>query len=435
MEPSLRLKVSEGTSRPPFAAHAESIIATPLQFRHGMKSAPGRADILEVTAEQVAAFRLSRHHLSKRAPAKELARVAGDMAGAQAQIMSAAQISLWARTRGLRASDVEEALWVDRTLVKMWCLRGTVHIVPSADHALFVRGCTRRANRSLAWMARAEIPPAAVERVIDAIGRVLTHPLTKKELAVRMSKSLGLKTSSKSGRGWGGAANATGFEIDGTVVSLGGILFMACMRGVACSGPNRGSEATFVRPDAWIPRWRDMPVEDAEDELLRRYLRAFGPSTVSDFAVWTYMTALDAREVWARVENELAPVRVNGRTTWVVRTDVPALERASFDRPSVQLLPFFDSFLLGHKDKGHIVDATHYKRVYRPQGWISPIVLVNGRAAAVWALERKSRRLAMRVEPFRDFPAAVRSRVKEEAEDLGRFLDMSEVVTTFRRPR
>src|SRR3989442_8275071 len=68
-------------------------------------------DAIRASPDQVSAFRLSRHHLVKRAPASALAQVAGDMAGVQAQVLSAAQISLWARTRGLSADDVENALW------------------------------------------------------------------------------------------------------------------------------------------------------------------------------------------------------------------------------------------------------------------------------------------------------------------------------------
>src|SRR2546425_3570353 len=79
-----------------------------------MKLAPGTDDGPRVSADQVAAFRLSRHHLVIPAPKAALARVAGDMGGAQAQIMSAAALSLRARIRGLRPEDVEKALWRGR---------------------------------------------------------------------------------------------------------------------------------------------------------------------------------------------------------------------------------------------------------------------------------------------------------------------------------
>src|SRR5256886_3667833 len=77
-------------------------------------------DAIRASPDQVSAFRLSRHHIVKRAPASALAQVAGDMAGVQAQLLSAAQISLWARTRGLSVDDVENALWRDPAPLAMW---------------------------------------------------------------------------------------------------------------------------------------------------------------------------------------------------------------------------------------------------------------------------------------------------------------------------
>src|SRR2546430_2928326 len=84
-----------------------------------------------VSGDQIAAFRLARHHLTTRVPASSLVNVAGDMAGAPTQVMSAAQMSLWTRPPGLPPSEVEKAPWHDRTLAKGWGLRGKVHLVPS----------------------------------------------------------------------------------------------------------------------------------------------------------------------------------------------------------------------------------------------------------------------------------------------------------------
>jgi len=383
-----------------------------------------------VSPERVAAFRLSRHHLVERAQASALARVAGDMAGTQAQVLSAAQMSLAARTRDISVEDVEHALWRDRTLVKTWCMRGALHLIPSKDFAVFVRG-SRRDARSTAWMVRRGFPIDAVDRLVRGMRAVLDRPLTRTEIAERVSASLGVKVLAKSGRGWGGKSNATGFRIAGTVLSLDGIVFLACTRGLACFGPSRGAEATFVRPEEWIRNWKDRPAEQAELELLRRYLGAHGPATVRDFAHWTYMTAADARGIWGHLEVELAPVNIGRQVGWVLRDDVPALKRAKLESTVVRLLPNFDSFLLGVKDKSHLVDAAHYKRVYRPQGWLSPVVLIDGRVAGVWSYSRKRRRLEIRVEAFQTLRSADRAAIRDEAEELRRFLDAPEVAVAF----
>src|SRR2546425_10682095 len=105
-----------------------------------MKSVSKSEEGPVVSADQAAAFRLTRHHLATPAPKASLARVAGDMCGAQAQIMSAAALSLRARIRGLRPEDVEKALWPERTPAKGGGMRGTVHLVPADDTA----ECARR---------------------------------------------------------------------------------------------------------------------------------------------------------------------------------------------------------------------------------------------------------------------------------------------------
>lgn len=353
------------------------------------------------------------------------------MAGVQAQVMSAAQMSLWARTRGLRVDDVENALWRGRTLAKVWCMRGTTYLVPSEAVSVFVRGCTRRANRSLEWMVRAGLSLRTIDRIADAVRQVLDRPRTRKEIAGQVGEILGARKRSVTPGGWGSKSAEDGLEIDGAKFSAGGILHVASIRGIVCAGPERGNEATYVRSDAWLPHGTDIPVEAAESELLRRYLHACGPATVADFAWWTYMKAADAQEVWGRLAGELAEVDVDGRAGWVLRSDVRALERASLDGLVVNLLPYFDSYLLGHKDKGHLVDSAQYKRVYRPAGWLSPVVLVDGRIAGVWSHRRAGKALEVRVEPFRTLPKPIRDAVREEADDLGRFLEAREVRVAF----
>src|SRR2546428_9489328 len=87
-------------------------------------------DAVPTSAEQIAAFRLSRHHLIKRAPASALIQVAGDTGGAQAQLLSAAPISLLARTPSPRVTDVDNALCSDRTRSRYGGSSGALHLIP-----------------------------------------------------------------------------------------------------------------------------------------------------------------------------------------------------------------------------------------------------------------------------------------------------------------
>jgi hypothetical protein len=196
---------------------------------------------------------------------------------------------------------------------------------------------------------------------------------------------------------------------------------------VICYGPRRGNEPTFVRADAWIPKWQDVPNEQAEELLLQTYLRAFGPATAADFALWTGITLTEARAIWARRQADFAPVNVQGWEAAVLQEDLKELARAEFERPLVRLLPYFDSYLLGHKERGHLVALTHRPNIYRPQGWIAPVVLVDGRAAAVWEHARAGNRLVVEVTKFGSISRGITAGIREEARDLGRFLGTSNV--------
>ena len=206
-------------------------------------------------------------------------------------------------------------------------------------------------------------------------------------------------------------------------------MHLAGARGVICSGSGLGNEATFVRADKWVPHWKDISIETAEKELLFRYLRAFGPATISDFAWWTGMRISDAKEIWSRAEADIAQVDVEGWKASVVQSDLPELEKAEVKQPVVRLLPYFDSFLLGHKEKQHLVEARNSKSVYRPQGWVAPVLLVNGHAQGVWSHTRTKKNLEVRVSPFSKVSSLVSSRLREEATSLGQFLGSPNVDT------
>jgi len=385
---------------------------------------------------QVHAFRMARHHLDRPAPKALLSQVVADACGIQAQVMAAAQLALRVRVRNLRIEDVERALWRNRSLARVWCMRGTVHLVPSDEFAVFVRGSSsRQEDRVAAWLARTGASRSSVDRLIEAASEAMGRPRTRDEIAESVRDSLGWRIEKAGWRGWGGSADAPGFRLGRVVVTIPGLAFAASYRGLVCFGPDEGRGTTFVRPDAWLRDWEDLPVAEAEDALLRRFLRAFGPATVSDFAAWSVLTMKRVRQIWSRLEDEISPVTVSGRTVWVLHRDLPALERAKSGPTTVRLLPYFDSFLMGHKDRGHLVDAAHYRRIYRLSGWVYPAILLDGHIAGDWSYERTAKRLQVAVRPYASLDAETKDLIRGEAEDVARFLGAPETRVAFARAR
>ena len=385
-----------------------------------------RAEPIELTWQQVAAFRLARHHLMERASPRALVSVVRDMTGAQAQLPSAAQISLWARLRDLQITQLEDA-FKKRALVKASCMRRTLFFVPSTELAIFVRGTARRAEKEIRWARGKGVPDRAIDAAIAAALGALDEPRTRSEIAERACRALGVQMQSFQGGGWGSRRKLAAVPVGHLTYPVVELLHLAAARGVVCYGPYRGNEPTFVRADAWIPRWKDVPGEQAERDLLRLYLKAFGPATAPDFAMWSGITLTEAREIWRREQAHLASVNVEGWTAELLRQDLKELAGTEFERPLVRLLPYFDTFLLGHKERNHLMAARHRPNVYRPQGWIAPIVLVDGRVTAVWEHAREGKRLRVKVTKFEKLSRHVAADIREEAQHLGRFLGIPEV--------
>ena len=93
--------------------------------------------MLKLTWPQAAAWRVRRHHLDRRAPAGSMLAVASRLCGLHAQLMSSAELTVWARVEDLDRKAVQRALWEDRTLVKTWAMRGTLHLLPAGELPLW----------------------------------------------------------------------------------------------------------------------------------------------------------------------------------------------------------------------------------------------------------------------------------------------------------
>jgi len=345
-----------------------------------------------------------------------------DICGVQAQVMSAAEIALWARVRNLRRDDVERALSRDRSLVKTRCMRATVHLLPAAEVSVLQAGMRRSVSARIfdRWIDRHGLAVEA-NAMTDAIVEALSGgPLTRKELTEEVVARLGSTARQWGEGGWGSVRRS---------YVPGWMLAHLCLQGLLCFGPNRGAEATFVRLRTWVPTVKEVSTDLAEATLLRLYLRSYGPATLQDFVTWAGLAMGDAKRIRAALGEDAVEVDVEGSPRLVLSDDRDALVGARTATPVVRLLPSFDPYLLGHRNKDHLVAAANYKRVYRSQGWLSPVVLVDGRAVGVWSHHRKGDRVGITIEAFGKIPAPIRSQVEAEAGDLGRFLEAAAEVT------
>jgi len=165
---------------------------------------------------------------------------------------------------------------------------------------------------------------------------------------------------------------------------------------------------------------------------LKKYLRAYGPATLRDFSHWSGIPVNEARDTWDASADDLCQVRIHGREAWALREDVKTLAEIHLRSPVVRLLPAFDSFLLAHAKKDHLVAPQFYKRIYRSQGWVSPVLLLDGSVAGTWSRVRRGSTLAVTVRPFAKLSRRVREGIEQEAASLGRFLSAKPTVEVSR---
>ena len=302
-------------------------------------------------------------------------------------------------------------------------------LLPSDELALYVRGTAKRSEYNLHWAETRVESRQQLDKLLDSIMDILKRPCTRNEIANFLNKSHGYSLKLMAGGGWGDKRSTPFVEVGKSSFSVGFLLHVLGARDALCCGPNQGNESTYVRADRWVPHWTDVPRERAEEELLVRYLRAFGPATVTDFALWMGLYVRDAKVLWSRVADSIAQVDVEGWNACILQSDLSELENGRDDKSVVRLLPNFDTFLLGHKSHRNVVDEKHHRQVYRPQGWVSPVVLVDGQARGVWSYVQRKSELEVSVTTFSRFPKGVMSQVREEASELGKFLGCPNVKT------
>jgi len=348
--------------------------------------------------EEVRALRLRRHHLHERAPRGSELRVVSRICGLHAQLLSSAALSLQARVEGLTLDRLRRALWRDRTLVKSWAMRGTLHLLPARDLPVYLGALSNhRHYLTQGWVKYFGVTPAEIELVIATVGKVLRRRvLTRAQLADAVVERTGAKKL-------------------GAVLRQGwGVLLKPCAyRGQLCFAEGEGARVRFTHPGPV----RRLEPERALAELARRYLGAYGPAAREDFAAWWQTTPVRAQRLLESLE--VTAVDLAGTRTYLLAADahLPPLAR------SVRLLPAFDPYVVGAPRSGGLFPAAHKARIYRPQGWISPVLLVDGYAQGVWRHARRNGRLEVRIEPFTALSRRTRAEASEEAERLAAFLE------------
>jgi hypothetical protein len=361
--------------------------------------------IRKMTWPQVWGLRLARHGLSQPVPPRDLAPQVSVMCGAHAQVMSAAEISIGLRVEGITRRAVREALWEDRSLVKAFGPRGTVHVVASADLPTWNAALGAALDPpNLAPEVRMDTEQT--DSVVAAIDAALADAeLTLEELHAEVVRRAGA---------WAGERVMPAFQelwprwrqAERT----------AAFRGVLCFGPNRGQKVTYTSPRRWLGAHTSEDASRAGRRVLRRYLHAYGPAAPEHLARWLGSSPAWAQALFRAASVDLARVDVEGDALWTLaRDEGPQPEGAA----GIWLLPYFDAYTVGCHPRERLFPGRAADRALTRGGAGNrPVLLADGIVAGVWHQRRSGQRLHVTVEPVRRLSAAQRAELERRVERI-----------------
>ena len=369
-----------------------------------------------IGVEERRARLVRRHRLSPTERAGSALEAARSMVVLHSTDAVTVFLSTHARTTGVAPTDIEHALYEERSLVRMLGMRRTLFVVPrelvpvvQAAATWTVAARERRrlekfildsgiSKRPASWLSRA--CEAALQE-LDARGEAFTSDLTKS--VPMLAKKLRLGVGSR-------------WEV--TQSAGARVLPQLAMEGRAVRGRPRGSwtsgQYRWVPTAAWLGGEIDaMDQTIAQAELLRAWLAAFGPATEIDIRWWTGWTAREARLALATVPH--LTVDLDGRTGFVLADD---LEITPAPEPSAALLPGLDPTTMGWKERDWYL-GTHGPTLFDSNGNAGPTVWWEGRVVGGWS-QRRDGEIVYRV--LEDVGAEATRAIEAEIERVAAWL-------------
>ncbi len=319
--------------------------------------------------------------------------------------------TLWAiglRLPQATQATIEQAI-ADKTIVRSWPMRGTLHFVAPQDLRWMLALLTPRIIAGSASRYRQlELDEATFVQSQE----VLIRALQGGKILIRPEIFAVLEQGNIS------TAGQRGYHILGRL----------SQQGLLCFGPNRDKQPTFVLLDEWIPAAtaKKLEREEALAELAKRYFTGHGPATVADLGWWAGLKITEARAGLEMVKATLEHIIVDGQTYWFA-PNLPAIQPPE---PSVYLLPGFDEYLLGYKDRRLVLPLEHSQKIVPGNnGMFMPTIVSGGQIVGTWKRTIKKDRLIITPEPFNGLNQAEIQSLEIAAEGYGRFMGLPQAIS------
>ena len=329
-----------------------------------------------MTASTIARYRLDSQQISQldfTRPA-ELVSWFGAM---QAQDYKAVKWAMGLRLPNATDATVEQAI-ADKSVVRTWALRGTLHVIAADDVGWILTLIRSRFQKVyVTHYRKLGLTDAMLTEGKAAISRTLQggRQLTRPELKIALERD-GVHTHDQ---------------------RLNHLLVWSAIDGLICCGCQRGKEFTYTLLPEWISTPETVAREDALSELTRRYFTSHGPATLADFVWWSGLTIADAKAGLERVKSGLLQETINGQLYWMG----PLLNAPDYAAPSVHLLPSFDEYLIAYKDRRAALGTLNLSQIVNAgNGLFKPVVVVDGQVVGTWKRTIKKDQILVETDYF-----------------------------------
>jgi hypothetical protein len=322
----------------------------------------------------------------ERVPARDAVE---RLAGLQAQVREPPFVGLWTRLDGFRREELIEAI-ERREVVRATAMRCTMHLMSARDYLELWGAIQPAVARAVRGWTGKRLAGVDMERIVEAVReRLAERPHTFAELRALVPE-LDATAEPQS------ASYAVRAHLPLVQVPDGG------STGHSNTAPYGLAEDVLGAPAAREP---------ATDELVRRYLAAFGPASVADAQAWSGRTGL--KPVFERLRGELVTFRDERGAELF---DLPGAPRPDPGTPApARLLPDYDNLVLAYRDRSRFVPDEHRKAIFRPAGVVRATFLVDGAVAGTWKRERGG---GVQLEPFGRLAKRDRAALDEEVVHL-----------------
>ena len=290
---------------------------------------------------------------------KELVSWMGAM---QAQNYSMVKWAVGMRLKSATIQTVEKALR-EGEILRTHVMRPTWHLVAAEDIRWMLKLSAKRviaANESYAKGHNLDISEELYAKSYRLLDKILSgkKSLTRQEIAEHFSRS--------------------GIVADNHHMTR----FMARAEqvGIVCSGEDKGSKCTYALLEERVPPMPELTKDESLARLARSYFRSHAPAVLQDFVWWSGLPVTEARQAIYLIDSELTAEEWNGQT-WYIHEDCRTRGKVS---GSLHLLPSYDEYLLGYKDRTDVLPKEHYAKAFTNNGLFYPVVLHEGRVIGNW---------------------------------------------------